>query len=1175
MCSITKYAQAMLRAIFMSRCRGKPRFQMKAWLFYYAIAVALAGNALPADTLAATIQGTVFNDWNGNGAIDVWEQGQGRANVTVFIRDNALADAGQGGFFTVQTDANGAFSSIAHNAGSFSIWTEIPFGWRQIAPVAGEGFVFFDTTIAGANDTLNVDFAIHNPNPLPCNPSAPEITLPSLTMTGDMDAVLNFTAAVATDPGPSEPSCDSAIVELDFGDGNTAATFTASHTYTIPGTYTVAFIATDIRGTISRSEVSLTVANVLPGISLNLGSTDVRIGDGFAFDAAITDTPSDTHTYLWEFGDGNMSNILAGNHVYALPGTHTVKLTVTDSFGAISKQSVDVTVENMTPVITNSACFFTDTDGITHTFPKATSTTRIEGSDHLKIFCDENRIVDLRKLSEDAISAIDTITIEGGVFDLRGISTKVFRAGASVEFFAKEILLSTGVALEDLVNAPIVTKNIIGEPGAAVPVPANIDDINTGYNTDIDVGELMNPDCSFTDADGGIHISLEEADSSTHIEGSEHVVIFGGENWIMDLRRLSEGAISAIDTITIAVGEGSVIDLRGINTKVFRAGTRVEIFANAGNVLFSSGINFEDLAEAPIVRHYEKSNILYNVELSAAEHHVTEEEHIASGVIKDNSGNPLVGVTVQMAGQSVETDDGGNWEITELGEGEYEVTASKDGYEIPSQQCVISDSEECRLTATAITNLPDEPQDDRIASGVVKDKFGNPVAGVTVQVDGQTAVTGDGGNWEIIGLSEGEYTVTASKDGYNFSSPQCVISDNEECQPFLRARSDLKVKIVPDSWETKQGENQRYTITISNQGDETATGVVLTDIIPAGTEVVSLASFDGGDCDSDTVKCVLPDLAPGDSVSARLVISSTQLGSLLNTAMAEADGYPADLRKIRTWVTNYLSVFVTDTPDPVLPGGTVRYTVDVALNSYAPEDATDVRLSLQLPGGIEFQSITADHGNCDTGSLPKIVCSLPDLSLNDISRVTLNAEVLLEDPGLLSLTHDAAITANEYSMDTARATTKVDVGDAKVDMVLVVDVTGSMREEINGVIRAIKRFITDVVDPNQTPSVALVTFGDEVRVKAVTSDLNVLLGAVEALRASGGGTCPEASAEALNIALDHLAEGGFIFFTTDASPYPEADIPALIERLQGINFVPVISGDCSQENAFNELPAQP
>jgi hypothetical protein len=130
-----------------------------------------------------------------------------------------------------------------------------------------------------------------------------------------------------------------------------------------------------------------------------------------------------------------------------------------------------------------------------------------------------------------------------------------------------------------------------------------------------------------------------------------------------------------------------------------------------------------------------------------------------------------------------------------------------------------------------------------------------------------------------------------------------------------------------------------------------------------------------------------------------------------------------------------------------------------------------------------------------------------------------------------------------------------------------------MQGEINGIIKAMKKFINEI-DPNKAPLIALVVFTDEVKIKAFTRDLNVLLSAIEKLQADGGGTCPEASVEALNIAIPHTKQGGEILFATDASPYVDANIEAVIEGLRnkGIRFNGIITGDCSQPDSWNELP---
>jgi Leucine-rich repeat (LRR) protein len=107
--------------------------------------------------LAGTIEGFKFNDLNANGVKDPGEPGL--ANQTISIRDNAEAKNGAGGLYTVQTNASGYFSSSGHNAGSFTLWSDIPTGWMQTTPVLGTGVQYYTVDLA-QNQTLLVNVGI-------------------------------------------------------------------------------------------------------------------------------------------------------------------------------------------------------------------------------------------------------------------------------------------------------------------------------------------------------------------------------------------------------------------------------------------------------------------------------------------------------------------------------------------------------------------------------------------------------------------------------------------------------------------------------------------------------------------------------------------------------------------------------------------------------------------------------------------------------------------------------------------------------------------------------------------------------------------------------------------------------------------------------------------------------
>jgi len=841
--------------------------------------------------------------------------------------------------------------------------------------------------------------------------------------------------------------------------------------------------------------------------------------------------------------------------------------------------------------------------------------------------------------------------------------------------------------------------------------------------------------------------SISLMGSDTKIIAEEDVVIFGFENWELNLSGLSEGAITAGGNITLAVGKGGKIDLQGVSPKAFKAADKVEIHADNDAILLDEGVQLEEIFEAEEEVVVGPSKIIYHVVLSGQQQAngqpnttvpisltvsnggpekdtytlsaVSEsgwnvsglpssvsieglkQEQLALSIALPAEGNDTITITatsqadptVVATRQARATVDlppkvaltitqstNGNISAEGIDCGEdctedYEVNSEvaltatpNEGYNFNDWQgdcagttaeltVTLDKAKSCTATFAEIPNVPptaalaitpetgeapltvaldasassdtdgtiasyawtasdgqaangqnaefvfSEAGDYTItlevtdndgatnsatktvkvevaanyaASGTIRDELGNPVAGVTVQIGDKTIVTDDAGNWKITGLQEGDYQVIASKDGYTFPVKPCAVGNNEDCTVKLKPGSVLDIKVVPNSWKPAQGENVTYTITVTNQGEETATGVVLTDTLPEGTNLVSIEALDGGSCDADTVTCSLPDLTPGATATAKIVISNTQAKRLANHAIVMANEYPEDMQTIWTTVKPYLSVTLSDTPDPISTGAVLHYTAEVELSHNAPTTtATGVKLVLHLPSGVELKSVNTDYAMCDTSSLPTLTCSFIDLSIDSadsVNQVTVNVDVALKDAGLLLLTHEAKVTANEYPSHTDRERTKIVIPEGiEVDIAFVIDVTGSMQEEINGVIKALEASIAEI-DPSDAPLIALVVFTDDVKIKAFTRDLDVLLGAVEKLKAAGGGTCPEASVEALLIAVPHTKEGGNILFATDASPYPEADVEKVMALLsgKGIRFNAMITGDCSQDSDQNE-----
>ena len=114
----------------------------------------------------------------------------------------------------------------------------------------------------------------------------------------------------------------------DFGDGNTSTQQNPNHAYAQPGTYTVCLTSTNACGTDS-SCTTVTVVCPVPQAAFSESSNELS----YTFSDQSANAPT---SWLWDFGDGNVSTMQNPMHTYAAPGTYNVCLTVTSSCGTDS-----------------------------------------------------------------------------------------------------------------------------------------------------------------------------------------------------------------------------------------------------------------------------------------------------------------------------------------------------------------------------------------------------------------------------------------------------------------------------------------------------------------------------------------------------------------------------------------------------------------------------------------------------------------------------------------------------------------------------------------------------------------------------------------------------------------------------------------------------------------------
>jgi len=138
----------------------------------------------------------------------------------------------------------------------------------------------------------------------------------------------------------------------DFGDGSTSfGTLTPSHTYTIPGLYTVKHYVMDNYACLDSVVKidTIKVYDIVPDFYIKRQSGCDSLQVQFR-DTSVTN-PAATG-WAWDFGDGKTSNVQYPVHYYTAAGTYTVTLAVTNSDGTCS-----VTKNNIVTFVLPVAAF--------------------------------------------------------------------------------------------------------------------------------------------------------------------------------------------------------------------------------------------------------------------------------------------------------------------------------------------------------------------------------------------------------------------------------------------------------------------------------------------------------------------------------------------------------------------------------------------------------------------------------------------------------------------------------------------------------------------------------------------------------------------------------------------------------------------------------------------------
>ncbi|MGL1887615.1 MAG: glycoside hydrolase family 9 protein [Reichenbachiella sp.] len=115
------------------------------------------------------------------------------------------------------------------------------------------------------------------------------------------------------------------------------------------GAYALTTIATnDSSATKESSAINITVGNAIPVVMMTADVTNGPAPLSVNFDAsASTDADGDPLTYAWSFGDGNIATGATTSHIYAIAGTYTASVIVSDDSGDSSSASIIIEANDL------------------------------------------------------------------------------------------------------------------------------------------------------------------------------------------------------------------------------------------------------------------------------------------------------------------------------------------------------------------------------------------------------------------------------------------------------------------------------------------------------------------------------------------------------------------------------------------------------------------------------------------------------------------------------------------------------------------------------------------------------------------------------------------------------------------------------------------------------------
>ena len=272
----------------------------------------------------------------------------------------------------------------------------------------------------------------------------------------------------------------------------------------------------------------------------------------------------------------------------------------------------------------------------------------------------------------------------------------------------------------------------------------------------------------------------------------------------------------------------------------------------------------------------------------------------------------------------------------------------------------------------------------------------------------------------VTGFIVNTATVTGNEYDYNSSNNKASKTIN------VSKAADLSINKVVNVSNPNYGDLIKWTLTVRNNGPDAASGVNVSDVLPAGLIYHSSYATDGSYVNG---KWSVGSLANGASATLDIVCRINKTGLIKNVASVTGNEY--DINKSNNWAESFVNVskaadlIITKQSNVTSPnyGDLVKWTLTVRNNG--PDNATEVTVSDVIPQGLVFKSSNGSYvdGEWSVGTLNVG----QSRSLEIVTLVNITGNII----------NDANVSGKEYDYNTSNNNVSKAISVAKsADLVL-------------------------------------------------------------------------------------------------------------------------------------------